>query len=218
MKNKIPKNFDVISSPKTFRVFPTSIFMLMNKDFDKDNKSLIKLINNYKGKQKSIKKSNYGGYHSSIGIGNLNDFKKIKSKLIDSFAAILSLCYGHECIRDLKKYKIVKESFECMWFIVNSKNDFNVMHTHPRAWLSCVYYINLPKTTNILRFYDPVQARRQDADYCNNTTFIEAKEGSFIFFPGWLEHSVDKNKTNEDRIIISCNFRKPNFIAKIKEK
>ena len=44
------------------------------------------------------------------------------------------------------------------------------------------------------------------------------EEGDIIFFPGWFEHSVPANTSDEDRIVISCNFRKPSFIPNKKEK
>ena len=67
-------------------------------------------------------------------------------------------------------------------------------------------------------FHDPIQARKQDADYIKHNVPIMVEEGDVVFFPGWFEHSVPENTSDEDRIVISCNFRKPNFIGKIKEK
>ena len=100
MSKKIPSNFNLLSNPKAVSFFPTNIFILRNKDYEKDNKNLINYTKRYiNDGKKSLKKSNYGGFHSSMDIGNLKEFKNIKLKLIDSYAAIVSINYGHECIK-----------------------------------------------------------------------------------------------------------------------
>ena len=32
-----------------------------------------------------------------------------------------------------------------MWAIINKKNNFNVIHTHPNCYLSAAYYVKAPK-------------------------------------------------------------------------
>ena len=99
MNSKIPKRFNSLSMPHTFDLFATKVFVLRNKDFIEDNKSLVKSIKKHRiENKKSVRKSNYGGFHSDLDIGSLNGFKKIKLKLIDSYASIISINYRHECI------------------------------------------------------------------------------------------------------------------------
>ena len=35
---------------------------------------------------------------------------------------------------------------------------------------------------------------------------IEPKENMLLYFPGWLEHEVEPNNSNEERISISFNL------------
>ena len=35
---------------------------------------------------------------------------------------------------------------------------------------------------------------------------IEPEEGLMVFFPGFLEHSVELNKSSQDRISVAFNF------------
>ena len=36
---------------------------------------------------------------------------------------------------------------------------------------------------------------------------MNTEEGSLLMFPGWLEHGVTQNLSNEDRIVISFNLK-----------
>ena len=215
MNKKLLKELESLTSPKFVKFFPASLFMLVNKDFKTDNKKLIKSINAHREKnKKGLSKSNYGGYHSEINIHGLSDFKKIATKFINSYAAIVSIHYGYECIKDKKRYNKIKQSLVAMWYVVNNKNDGHTIHSHPRAWLAFSYYIKLPEKNNIICFHDPIQARRQDGDQADFTSVVNVNEGDILFFPGWFEHSVPSNSSEEDRMVISGNFKKPQFVGK----
>ena len=219
MNKKLLKELKDLTIPKPVNLFPTTFFVLANKAHTKNNESLMKSIKNYRIKNKrGLKKSNYGGYHSEQNIQHLDKFKTITLKLIHSYAAIVSMYFGRECIKNTENYKCIKGTLESMWFMVNGKGHANTIHSHPRAWMACSYYISLPKGNNYIYFHDPIQARKQDADYAKCTSVVEIQEGDAIFFPGWFEHSVPPNLSKKNRVVISCNFRKPSFISKIKEK
>lgn len=211
------KNYNVLTIPKQFDIFPVKIYHIYNKDVYENKKTLIAKINTYKSENKGVIKSNIGGYHSRP-IENLKEFKDIKLKLIDCFAAIISMCYGYECMKNKERYASLEKSLDIMWFIVSGKGHLNQVHTHPRAWLSCVYYISLPKKQGMLNFKDPINCRTHDGDYIKQSYNVFVSEGDFIFFPGWLAHSVPMNQTDEERVVISCNFRKPNFIVDLRQK
>ena len=36
---------------------------------------------------------------------------------------------------------------------------------------------------------------------------ISPKEGALVLFPSYLDHSVNENQSNEERIVISLNIR-----------
>ena len=40
-----------------------------------------------------------------------------------------------------------------------------------------------------------------------HTVQWEAKEKNLIFFPSWLQHEVQQNNSNQDRVIMSFNLR-----------
>ena len=99
-----------------------------------------------------------------------------------------------------------------MWAIINKKDDFNVIHTHPNTYLSAAYYVKAPENCGrfqvedinlVKRHASPPIANRNELNM--NIAGLEVSEGDLIIFPGYLPHKVAKNESNEDRIVISFN-------------
>ena len=107
-----------------------------------------------------------------------------------------------------------------LWFMVNSKGGYNHKHQHfhkTDCALSGVFWIKVPKNSGNIIFYNP-------EEYCNyqvNESYsniiknifnqkssysISPQEGKVLLFPSHLDHSVDKNCSDEDRISISFNI------------
>ena len=99
-----------------------------------------------------------------------------------------------------------------MWAIINKKNDYNVVHTHPNSYLSAAYYVSAPKncgkfqveSLNIAKrhFYPEVL---KNNELNANVAGLEVNEGDLLIFPGYLPHKVAMNESDEDRIVISFN-------------
>ena len=79
-----------------------------------------------------------------------------------------------------------------MWANINSYKDYNEVHTHGGAQISCVYYVKTPEGSSPIVFPD------------ENET-VEAKEGNLLIFPGHTNHYVPENKC-EGRVIIAGNI------------
>jgi hypothetical protein len=99
------------------------------------------------------------------------------------------------------------------WVNINKKGDSNRRHTHldTQIFLSGIYYVKVPENPGNVRFYDPrgcLIPSMQDHDYFNNGYsyhFLEPQEDMVVFFPCWLEHDVEPNESNQDRISIAFN-------------
>ena len=96
--------------------------------------------------------------------------------------------------------------------MINKKEDFNVVHSHPNSLLSAAYYVKAPKNcgrfqvenpNNIKKHITPELANENDLNVL--LAGIEISEGDLIIFPGYLPHKVAKNESDEDRIVISFN-------------
>ena len=100
-----------------------------------------------------------------------------------------------------------------MWAIINKKDDFNIIHTHPNCNLSAAYYVKAPKNCGEIVFYDPRPAPVFSHPRANKPNSLNAMvnsinpvEGGLILFPSYLDHSVNQNLSNEERIVVSFNI------------
>jgi uncharacterized protein (TIGR02466 family) len=85
-------------------------------------------------------------------------------------------------------------------------------HTHPNNFLSGVYYVRVHPGADTVNFQDP---RRQThvirppvVELTGETTdqvVVRVANGTLLMFPSWLEHSVDANDSEEERISVSFN-------------
>jgi uncharacterized protein (TIGR02466 family) len=100
------------------------------------------------------------------------------------------------------------------WANVCRNGNYNVVHTHPNAMWSIVYYVTAgtPDSSvpysGLLELLDP----RESANYIQvpNTIldarmFIENRPGRLVLFPSWVKHMVHPFIGSGVRISIACN-------------
>ena len=192
---------------KVYKLFPTPIFHLEVENFKKLNIALENYILDLKKKDKDgQKKSNYGGWHSPFfDQKNDNTPKKFADIAQNFFIKIFVDEMGWEYNPD--KIKITG-----MWSIINKKGSFNIQHNHPNAYLSAVYYVQVSENSGNIKFFDPREQKNIRQPKIKNYTDTSAaitemtpQEGDLLIFPSYLYHSVGKNLSEDDRIIISFN-------------
>ena len=166
------------------------------------------LIQRARGKDNDIIKSNIGGWHSENldhrNPTNINLLQKI-GKPIDKF-----LDYYH-----INREKYGWEYSES-WFIINEKGHYNVPHIHPNSFLSGVFYIQTSDKSGDIIFHHHaknIDYHKQSKDAFNkneghnsDTWKVTPENGDLFVFPSFLYHSVEENKTNDYRIILSFNI------------
>ena len=144
-----------------------------------------------------LTKSNRGGWHSK-------DFKLTDQNSIQFKFAVELQKYIFDTFQKFG-WETGKNNIRItqMWAIINKKDDFNVVHTHPNAYLSAAYYVKAPKecgnfqveNLNIAkRHYYPVIANKNE--FNSQVLGIEVKEGDLLIFPGYLPHKVAKNNSS----------------------
>ena len=161
----------------------------------------------YKEKEKNpegARKSNVNGWHSDefdLKNENLKNFISEISKNIES--AIKDMDWDLET-------QIVK--ITSMWSIINNKDAFNEKHHHGNSALSAAYYVKAEQNAGNIVFYDPRQANvfhhptsKQVNSVNAQVQSVTPKAGTLILFPSYLEHKVNPNLSNEERIVISFN-------------
>jgi uncharacterized protein (TIGR02466 family) len=159
--------------------------------------------------------SNCGGYQSKDIHDNIFDNEHI----IDLFSKVNQCVYEISRIMGIRKNKLELSNF---WININSKKDYNLPHTHFGGIISGVFYIKVPENSGDLIFINRNDEIVKsyltfsnliggiDYDYTQFTSElwkIQPKENNLILFPSWLEHYVQSNSSDEDRISISFNYR-----------
>ena len=99
-----------------------------------------------------------------------------------------------------------------MWAIINWGGAANSRHHHGNSAISAAYYVRAPKNSGDIVFYDPRPAPVYFHPIATKPNSLNAMvnaispvEGGLVLFPSYLEHSVNANKSNEERIVISFN-------------
>ena len=142
---KLLHYFEMIKNSEILKFFPEPVFKYKLDNYNSVNTELIKYIYDLKQKdEKGLERSNVHGWHSKNF--NLKDTNSIQHKFLVSLK---------EYIFDVfEKYgwNIDPKKIVCtdMWAIVNKRNSFNVIHTHPNSYLSAAYYVKAPESVEIL--------------------------------------------------------------------
>ncbi len=189
------------------KLFTEPVFKYKLEEYEQLNKQLSDYI--YKLREtdkKGIKRSNKGGWHSQnfqLTDPNSIQFKfgvKLNQYIINTFKN-----FGWKI--ENKNIRISE-----MWAIINKKEDFNVLHTHPNCYLSSAYYVKAEKNCGKFEIENPNIAKRHlfpEIAVRNELNLevasIEVNEGDLLLFPSYLPHKVGTNKSDEDRIVISFN-------------
>ena len=94
-----------------------------------------------------------------------------------------------------------------MWGNINYRGNWNNLHEHTGAFISGVYYVKVPKDSGHLAFRAPraITVSEQSGEHPKWVN-IEPNEGVLMLFPGYLEHMVKPNQSDESRISIAFNL------------
>ena len=196
------------SKDQTLKLFPQPIFKYQINDFKKINEELLKYIYTlHKLDKDGVKKSNINGWHSRpFDFRDDNDipnkfYSQIRKYIKDVFTKF-GWQYGETKIRCTS-----------MWAIINKKGNFNIEHIHPNNYLSAAYYVKAPDNCGAFKASNPniinrnFYPRSKKANELNsNSASIKVNEGDLLIFPAYLPHSVEENKSEEHRVIVSFNI------------
>ena len=187
-------------------IFPIPVWTSLISNSKELNQKLFKYIKSLQAANpKGIYKSNIKGFHSE-------DFD-LKNEdvvfFINSISESLNKTFA-DMGWDLEKNKVKITS---MWSIINKKDASNARHIHSNNYLSSAYYVRAPKNCGNIVFHDPRSVttfrypKIAKPNNLNTNVFsVEPKEGLLVLFPSYLYHSVDLNRSGEERIVISFNI------------
>jgi len=194
-------------NPEVSLFFPEPIFKYKFENYEDFNKDLKAYIYELQKESSSGQiKSNRGGWHSK-------NFRLTDKNSIQFKFGIELQKYILRTFQTLGwKTENKNISINSMWAIINKKNDFNVIHTHPNSYLSAAYYVSAPKNCGKFQIENLNIARRHSyPEILKNNELnaqvagIEVAEGDLLIFPGYLPHKVAMNESDKDRIVVSFN-------------
>jgi len=166
--------------------------------------SLIEWIYNYQKTTDGVVHSNRGGWQSP------SDFYLDKS--FDQFTDYIL----KNALMSLKHYNLDFKLVN-MWININKKWNYNTKHCHPGCILSGVFWVKAPENCGKLVFVNPhsfvehnlIERVNDDVKKeCNYDRTFEftPQEGTLVTFPSHLQHLVEPNQSDEDRISIAFNL------------
>ena len=97
--------------------------------------------------------------------------------------------------------------------IVNEGGALNQKHHHSNSDISAAYYVSAFENCGDIVFYDPRPARVYKSPVAKapntlNATInsVKPESGLLVLFSSYLEHSVNQNLSNKNRMVISFNL------------
>lgn len=100
-----------------------------------------------------------------------------------------------------------------IWANASGKHAYNNVHNHPNSLLSGVYYVKAEEKCGDLLIADPrkqawvMQPEFVERNQMNSAVHtIPPEVGKLIIFPSWLDHGVNPNLSDTDRISMSFNI------------
>ena len=187
-------------------IFSTPLWTTIVPNYKNINKKMYNYIKTLRSKDsKGLTRSNLIGWHSK----NFN----LKDAEPQFFINGISLMLNQSITDmgwDLEKNEL---KITEMWSIINPTNSSNSRHIHSNNFISAAYYIKAPPDSGDIVFYDPRSANVirtpviGSRNKLNSTTFnVSPKEGLLVLFPSFLHHSVNINKSKEERMVVSFNI------------
>ena len=193
---------------KTNLFFPIPIHQFDVNGFSEIKDELIDYAYDYKKKDPiGVSLSNRGGWQSE-GFNIINEDDVLQLFLIN-------------CLSNFPPIKKSVELRGYAWININKPGDYNIKHVHPTNNLSGVLWIKCLENSGDIVFDSPnnfesfLENKSYDDDF-KKSNFIDDSyhcyptEGRMIVFPSHLQHHVQENKSNEDRISVSFNIRLSN--------
>ena len=187
-----------------YTVFPSIITETECDLYHYIRKDLIEWIYKYQTTTDGVVLSNRGGWQSPSDFYTLESFSEFRNYILNN--AFQSLThYNH------------RFELNNMWININRKGNYNTLHRHPNCILSGVFWVKASENCGKLKFDNPngfVETNlieytdddvKKEHNYYHMFEFTP-REGIMILFPSHLQHLVEPNESDEDRISIAFNL------------
>lgn len=185
-------------------LFPSVVWTTLFDDRAHFNEKLLHLARRMQEENPAgVLNTNVGGWQSPGTLQKRDEFGEINRRIIQ----VCQRIGESQQLRPDLTYRLQA------WINISPPGASNSVHYHANCHFSGVYYISLkaPECGSIF-FRDPRVASRmltwpaaQPTDFTTSEVRMQPEEGRMYVFPGWLEHGVEINQSDRDRVSISFN-------------
>jgi uncharacterized protein (TIGR02466 family) len=133
--------------------------------------------------------------------------------------------FVHRTVAGILRFlRVGYDAFEisACWATVLAPGAAHRKHHHPNNYLSCVYYLRTQPGADTITFYDPrsqtgiIQPPVVDLTaYNTDHVVVRVRSGTLLVFPAYLQHSVEANASEGERISLSFNIMFSAFTEKL---
>jgi len=100
------------------------------------------------------------------------------------------------------------------WITKYSQGDTQEIHNHLNASFSWVYFLQQPKEFGSKMYLYNSMSRQDDRELGLSNRFKpQQEEGDLVIFPGYLNHFITPNESNELRYTVAGNLK---FVGRLK--
>jgi uncharacterized protein (TIGR02466 family) len=171
-----------------------------------DNDKLKDYASQLKATSPGREKSNFHGWQSNDVDNSNTEIKKLSHEITQRITYLYQE-FGLKTPADV--------FISNMWININPTGGFNRPHIHPESLFSGVYYVDSNENDGCIVFKHPAinhqyHIKGEIDRYTNFTSSVyrvTPMKGKLVIFPSWLEHYVEPNITDTNRISISFNTR-----------
>lgn len=190
--------------------FPTLISYQVLENFKQQNSYL-------ENKALEIQKNSKGSFSTTWACDTYNtlgayNYREDTDPIIQDFIQVCK----NKLIDFSKEFGVSTTKIDCtdIWFNISTYGNYQEFHRHAGSHFSVVYYVTAPKgsgdivfqsaETNTDMFPLPIT---EVTDASCKTCVYQPEVSALLLFRSNLLHMVKQNKSNENRISISANFK-----------
>ena len=136
----------------------------------------------------------------------------LKNPLFSNLSKILDK-YADHYIKNLLEVDHKLKSLNS-WATINKHGGAHHSHQHANTFISVCFYPQIKDGGIIFEAYeDPIRSRTNlrlniinDNTFNSRTFSFKLSSQDLVIFPGWLHHQGQPNNSNQDRVMIGCNY------------
>ncbi len=185
-------------------LFPTAVWNTLFDDWESFNATLLEQIYRLRDQDPAgVENTNVRGWQSPNNVQNLPEFEPLNLRILQVCQRIAESQHFHP---DL----VLQHE---AWININPPGASNKIHFHANCHFSGIYYTSQrPPECGSIFVRDPRVASRmltypttQPTEFTSDEVRMDPEAGRMYVFPGWLEHGVEENRSDQDRVSIAFN-------------